>query len=155
MAIIPQFKLNNPDLTEVGRIEGSQADKRRQFKLRGTTTGTGGVELFVDGVSGNRIGINADSVVLAFYQAVGRAPSAANSVTVYGEVGITRFGSTTTIVANSTQTKMPTAATHTLTVAADDTNEALTFTAAGISATNIIWEVEVYLVESSDFDLVP
>ena len=150
MAAIPQFNMSSPNLTEVQRIEGTQLDKRRVLKLKGVTADATPLEIFVDGVTNNRIGINADSVVTFNALSVARAPTAANSGG-YNDVGtIGRFGATTALVGAVTQVAREGNAALALTFTADDTNDALVCTVTGIAATSIRWEVDVYLTESTD-----
>ncbi len=113
---------------------------------KGTTTNASATEIFVNGDSTNSARFKIDSTTnligqLGWNAAAYDATTPATSNVWFGQAGFTSIAGTVAIVANSTNTKMPTAGTLTLALTADNTNKAAVFTATGIAAETIYWVV--------------
>jgi len=110
----------------------------------GTTLNATPTEIFLNGVANNRFLIDSTTNccgILTWQSVAYDVTTPANSFSNFGAAGFTSIAATVAILANSTNTKMPTAGTPTLALAADNTNKAATFTVTGVASETIYWEV--------------
>lgn len=150
MSAIPQFSMSTYNPSEWGRIEAMQGqDKRRFVVFRGNTTGAGATELFIDGVTNYRLKLFENSVCVCRFSGASLAPSAAGSAAYTGEVAASNINGTTAVVAAAVVTKVGNA-TAALAVAADDTNDAITFTVTPSGAVNTYHEIQVWVTDVTD-----
>ena len=110
----------------------------------GTTTNATPTEFFVNGVNNNRFLVDSTTNctgILTWQSTANNATTIANSHVNFGAAGVTSAAGTIALLANSTNTKMPTAGTPSIALTADNTNKALVFTGTGTASETCYWEV--------------
>ena len=110
----------------------------------GTTLNATPTELFLGGIANNRFIVDATTNctgILTWQSVANNATTIANSHVNFGAAGVTSAAGTIALLANSTNTKMPTAGTPSVALTADNTNKALVFTGTGTAAETCYWEI--------------
>lgn len=130
----------------VGRVDttGDYPGVSRRATIiwsRATTDATA-VELWRDGVTNRRFVIDTttDLTGILTFRATVLTTTRANSQAWFGHQGFIMSGGNLTLIANGTNTEMPTAGTMTLALTADNTNKSILFTATP-NAEAAFWKV--------------
>lgn len=151
---VPIPRIQDPATNEVFNelwLNKTQANINLVF--RGTVTGTGAVEIFVDGIVNKRIVLPQDSCISYVAKLAAIATDFSSGAGGVAQGSITNLNGTVAAVANGTVVTYPTASPAvTLAVVADNTNKALTFTVAGTAAKTHYCEITVELSCASNPD---
>lgn len=130
------------------------------YTLFGTTTGSTATEIFVDGISGQRIGIPNESAVafLALYCGFNitddEASAQANFGLIENDGGTTALIGTVSSLINTAAADLAAisdgSSTTSIAYTADDTNDALACTVTGTAAKTIYHTCHIILIPGTD-----
>jgi len=153
---VPIPKIQDPATNEVfNQLWLNKSSTNFNVVFRGSVTGTGAVELFVDGITGKRIVLPQDGCITYHARMSAIATDYSSGAGGIAQGSITNLNGTVAAVANGTVTTFPTSSPAvTLAVAADNTNKALTFTVAGTSGKTHYCEITVDLSCASNPDTI-
>lgn len=127
------------------------------FRYSGTTTDGSATEIFVNGISGQRVGVPQESALGVFALHVGHN-STDDEADFHGAVALLENDGGTTALIGSQGTIFTEindgTGTSSITLAADNTNDALALSVTGTAAKTIYHEVIVFFVCATEPEVV-
>ena len=131
------------------------ADKR-PYIFKGSTTDATETELFVDGVSGQRIGVAQDSsaFVVAMFSAHNSTDAAENCGGIISQLVYNESGTTAALTQDETALLNDGTPLASLDVEADNTNDAIAIKVTGTAAKTIYYQVTVFVISATSPEIV-
>jgi hypothetical protein len=134
------------DARSSGRFAVTGDCQRVEFTLRNTTTTNSAVTLFLDGSSA-RLTIPSGKMLHATVHIVGSKSGGTAVASYMRQVTIKRVGNTTSLVGTVNTIGTDEAASTSIAITADDTNDALDIAVTGIASETWRWSATVYGIE--------
>lgn len=132
-----------------GFLRDNKIGANRPFIYRGQTIGATPTELFVDGISGQRIKVPTNATLTAVAYMAAHNVTDGVSVSTGNAISIKNVSGTTSLTGTvgPVFATIPSAgATATVAYTADNTNDALAVTVTGTAAKTIDYEIAIYIV---------